>query len=77
MRLDPTQFTGFMNQPGSALCVVTKETAAKLAIDPAWKTFEASGHNFARWKMEPAELFGIRLKLPKPQRLELVTVVKE
>ena len=77
MRLDPTQFTGFMNQPGSALCVVTKEIAAKLAIDPGWKTFEASGHNFARWKMEPAELFGIRLKLPKPQRLELVTVVKE
>jgi hypothetical protein len=56
---------------------VTKQVAAKLAIDPGWKTFEASGHNFARWKMEPVELFSIRLKLPKPQRLELVTVVKE
>jgi hypothetical protein len=66
-----------MTQPGSALCVVTKEVAAKLAIDPAWKTFEASGHNFARWKMEPVKLFGAQLKLPKPQRLELVTVVKD
>lgn len=77
MRLDSGQFAGFMSQPGSALCVVTKELAEKLAIDPAWKTFETSGHNFARWKMGPLELFGIRFKLPKPQRLELVTIFKE
>jgi hypothetical protein len=65
-----------MNQPGPALCVVNKESIGKVHLNPGWKTFEVSGHNFARWKVKPVLLFGIQMPLPTPEPLELVTVVK-
>jgi hypothetical protein len=75
-RLTFANFSDFMNQPGPALCVVNKESIGQIHLNPEWKTFEVSGHNFARWKVEPVQLFGIRTVLPVPQRLDLVTVVK-
>jgi 4-amino-4-deoxy-L-arabinose transferase-like glycosyltransferase len=75
-RLDSAGFSDFMNQPGPALCVVNKESIGQIHLNPDWKTFDVSGHNFARWKVEPVELFGIRTALPVPQPLDLVTVVK-
>ena len=66
-----------MNQPGPALCVVNKESIGQVHLNPEWKIFEVSGHNFARWKVKPVPLFGIRMALPVPQPLDLVTVVKQ
>jgi 4-amino-4-deoxy-L-arabinose transferase-like glycosyltransferase len=77
VRLDSAQFEAFMDQPGPALCVVTKELAQKLAIEPGWKMFESSGRNFARWKMGPVEFLGVHIKLPMPQQLDLLTIIKD
>jgi len=55
---------------------VNKESISKVPLNSEWKSFEVSGHNFARWKMQPVTWFGIRLALPIPQPLNLVTVVK-
>jgi 4-amino-4-deoxy-L-arabinose transferase-like glycosyltransferase len=76
-RLDPAGFTEFMTRPGSALCVVNKSAIAHVHLDPSWKTFELSGYNFARWGLNPMTLFGMRISLPSPEELQLVTVVKE
>jgi len=76
-RLDSSGFSDFMNQAGSALCVVNKESIGKVHLNSEWKTFAVSGHNLARWKMTPVQLFGIRLALPVPQPLDLVTIIKE
>jgi 4-amino-4-deoxy-L-arabinose transferase-like glycosyltransferase len=76
-RLDGSGFSDFMNQPGPALCVVNKESIGQVHLNSEWKTFEVSGHNFARWKVKPAVLFGIRMALPLPQPLDLVTIIKE
>jgi 4-amino-4-deoxy-L-arabinose transferase-like glycosyltransferase len=76
-RLDASGFSDFMNQPGPALCVVNKESIGQVHLNSEWKTFEVSGHNFARWKVKPAVLFGIRIALPLPQPLDLVTIIKE
>jgi 4-amino-4-deoxy-L-arabinose transferase-like glycosyltransferase len=76
-RLDASGFSDFMNQPGPALCVVNQESIGQVHLNPEWKTFELSGHNFARWKVKPAVLFGIRMALPLPQSLDLVTIIKE
>jgi 4-amino-4-deoxy-L-arabinose transferase-like glycosyltransferase len=75
-RLASSGFSDFMNQPGPALCVVNKESIGKVHLSPEWKTFEISGHNFARWKVKPVLLFGIQMPLPTPEPLELVTVIK-
>jgi 4-amino-4-deoxy-L-arabinose transferase-like glycosyltransferase len=76
-RLDSAGFLDFMNQPGPALCVVNKESVGQIHLNPEWKTFEVSGHNFARWRLKPVQLFGARMVLPAPQRLDLVTIIKE
>jgi hypothetical protein len=76
-RIDASEFLDFMNQPGPALCVVNKESLNKVQLDPAWKTFEVSGYNFARWKLGLATLDGVRVTLPVPQNLDLVTVIKQ
>ena len=75
-RLDSSGFSDFMNQPGSALCVVNKESIGQVHLNADWKTFEVSGYNFARWKIKPVLLFGLRMSLPLPQPLDLVTVIK-
>jgi len=75
-RLDSSGFSDFMNRPGPALCVVNKESIGKVLLNPEWTTFEVSGHNFARWKMKPVQWFGLRIPLPVPQPLDLVTVIK-
>jgi 4-amino-4-deoxy-L-arabinose transferase-like glycosyltransferase len=76
-RIDASEFLDFMNQPGPALCVVNKESINKVKLDPAWKTFDVSGYNFARWKLSPATVSGVRATLPVPQPLDLVTVIKQ
>jgi 4-amino-4-deoxy-L-arabinose transferase-like glycosyltransferase len=76
-RLDSAGFLDFMNQAGPALCVVNKESVGQIHLNPEWKTFEVSGHNFARWRLKPVQLFGARMVLPAPQRLDLVTIIKE
>ena len=76
-RLDSSGFSDFMDQPGPALCVVNKESVGKVHLNSEWKTFAVSGHNLARWKMTPVQLFGLRLALPVPQSLDLVTIIKE
>jgi 4-amino-4-deoxy-L-arabinose transferase-like glycosyltransferase len=75
-RIDASEFLDFMDQPGPALCVVNKESIDKVYLNPAWKTFDVSGYNFARWKLRPAARFGIRTTLPLPQHLDLVAVIK-
>jgi 4-amino-4-deoxy-L-arabinose transferase-like glycosyltransferase len=75
-RLDSSGFSDFMNQPGSALCVVNQESIGQVHLNADWKTFEVSGYNFARWKIKPVLLFGLRMPLPLPQPLDLVTVIK-
>jgi 4-amino-4-deoxy-L-arabinose transferase-like glycosyltransferase len=76
-RLDSSGFSGFMDQPGPALCVVNKDSLGQLHLNTDWKTFEISGHNFARWKVKPILVSGIRIALPVPQPLDLVTIIKE
>jgi 4-amino-4-deoxy-L-arabinose transferase-like glycosyltransferase len=76
-RLDPSNFSEFMTRPGSALCVVNRNALARVHLDPAWKSFELSGYNFARWAFSPMTLFGAKIPLPSPQKLQLVTVLKE
>jgi hypothetical protein len=76
-RLDSSDFSDFMNQPGPALCVINRESIDKVHLNPDWHTFELSGLNFARWKMQPVLLLGVRTSLPVPQSIDLVTVIKQ
>jgi 4-amino-4-deoxy-L-arabinose transferase-like glycosyltransferase len=75
-RIDASEFAAFMNQPGPALCVVNEESLTKIQLDPNWKTLDFSGYNFARWKLGPVTLFGVRTTLPVPQKMNLITVIK-
>jgi 4-amino-4-deoxy-L-arabinose transferase-like glycosyltransferase len=76
-RLDSGQFTDFMNQPGPALCVVNEESVHQIHLNPEWQTFAVSGLNFARWRLKPVPLFGLRTILPLPESLSLVTIIKQ
>jgi 4-amino-4-deoxy-L-arabinose transferase-like glycosyltransferase len=76
-RLDPAGFAEFMTRPGSALCVVNRAALARVHLDPRWETIESSGYNFARWGLSPITILGVRISLPTPQKLRLVTVIKE
>jgi hypothetical protein len=76
-RLDSSGFSDFMDQPGPALCVVNKDLIGQIHLNSEWKTFEVSGNNFARWKVKPILVSGIRIALPVPQPLDLVTIIKE
>jgi 4-amino-4-deoxy-L-arabinose transferase-like glycosyltransferase len=75
-RLSSDQFTDFMDKPGPALCVVNAESLPQIHINPDWRRFEVSGHNFARWRLRRIPLFGLRISLPLPESLSLVTVIK-
>jgi len=75
-RLDPGQFTDFMNHPGPALCVVNVESLHQIHLNPEWRTFSVSGHNFARWRLRQVPLFGLRTVLPLPESLSLLTIIK-
>ena len=75
-RLDSSRFSDFMNQPGPALCVMNKESIGQVHLNSEWESFEVSGHNFARWKVKPVLLYGLRMALPFPQPLDLVTIIK-
>jgi 4-amino-4-deoxy-L-arabinose transferase-like glycosyltransferase len=76
-RLDSSGFSDFMNQPGPALCVINKESIDTVHLNAEWHKFELSGRNFARWKVQPVLLLGIRMPLPVPQAIDLVTVIKQ
>jgi 4-amino-4-deoxy-L-arabinose transferase-like glycosyltransferase len=76
-RLDPGQFTDFMNQPGPALCVVNDESVHQIHLNPEWRTFAVSGHNFARWRLRQVPLLGVRTILPLPESLSLETIIKQ
>jgi 4-amino-4-deoxy-L-arabinose transferase-like glycosyltransferase len=76
-RLDSSGFSAFMDRSGPALCVVNKEAIGQVSVNPEWNRFEVSGRNFARWKVKPVLLFGIRVPLPLPESLDLVTVIKQ
>ena len=76
-RLDPGQFTDFMNQPGPALCVVNDESVHQIHLNPEWRTFTVSGHNFARWRLRQFPLFGLQTVLPLPESLSLLTIIKQ
>ncbi len=76
-RLDSAGFLDFMNQPGSALCVVNKESIGQIRMNPEWKTFEVSGHNFARWRVKPVLISDMQIPLLLPESLDLVTIIKE
>jgi hypothetical protein len=76
-RLDSGQFTDFMNQPGPALCVVNVESVHQIHLNPEWRTFSVSGHNFARWRLRQAPLFGLQTVLPLPESLSLLTIIKQ
>ncbi len=76
LRLNSAQFTDFMNQSGPALCVVNEESVHQIRLDPEWRTFKVSGHNFARWRLRTVPLFGLRIRLTLPESLSLVTAIK-
>jgi 4-amino-4-deoxy-L-arabinose transferase-like glycosyltransferase len=76
-RLDSGQFTDFMNQPGPALCVVNVESVHQIHLNPEWRTFSVSGHNFARWRLRQVPLFGLQTVLPLPESLSLLTIIKQ
>jgi 4-amino-4-deoxy-L-arabinose transferase-like glycosyltransferase len=77
LRLDSAQFKDFMNKQGPALCVVNAESVRLIHPNPEWRTFEVSGHNFARWILGPVTLFGLQIVVPLPESLSLVTIIKE
>lgn len=77
VRLQPGDFSHFMTAAGPALCVVSKEKLQSLTIDPAWRSFQRQGYNFARWRLERTQLLGITVSLPLPQMVDLVAFVKE
>jgi 4-amino-4-deoxy-L-arabinose transferase-like glycosyltransferase len=76
-RLNFSNFSEFMNQPGSALCVVNKESINAIHLNPDWKTFEVSGYNFARWRTKSVPWFGFRIPVPAPQPVDLVTIINQ
>jgi 4-amino-4-deoxy-L-arabinose transferase-like glycosyltransferase len=76
LRLDPDEFTAFMNQPGPALCITNIEGLSQFPIRPEWRVFRNSGYNFARWKGKPTKFLGLQIFLPLPQALDLITVIK-
>ena len=76
-RLDSGEFTDFMNQPGPALCVVNVESVRQIHLNPEWRTFSVSGHNFARWRLRQFPLFGLQTVLPLPESLSLLTIIKQ
>ena len=76
-RLDSGQFADFMNQPGPALCVVNVESVHQIHLNPEWRTFSVSGHNFARWRLRQVPLFGLQTVLPLPESLSLLTIIKQ
>jgi hypothetical protein len=77
LRLEPDEFTDFMNKPGPALCVINAEGLPELPIQSDWRVLRNSGYNFARWKARPAKIFGIHVVFPLPEALDLITVIKE
>ena len=77
LRLDSAQMTDFINQPGPAICVVNQESVHQIHLGSEWRTFEVSGHNFARWRLRSVPLFGLRILLPLPETLSLVTAIKQ
>ena len=76
-RLEPAGFSEFMTRPGSALCVINENALALVHLDPRWTTFESSGYNFARWGLRPVTVLGMRISVPIPQKLRLLTVIKQ
>lgn len=76
LRLDSAQLTDFLNQPGPALCVLNEQSVGQIHLDPGWRTFKVSGHNFARWKLRSVPLLGVQVILPLPESLNLVTIIK-
>jgi hypothetical protein len=56
---------------------VNAESVQLIHLNPEWRTFEVSGHNFARWILEPVTLFGLRIAVPLPESLSLVTIIKQ
>ncbi|MBV9105247.1 MAG: hypothetical protein JO313_04405, partial [Verrucomicrobia bacterium] len=53
-----------------------QDSIGKIHLNPDWKIFEVSGYNFARWKIASVPFSGIRIPLPVPQPIDLVTIVK-
>jgi hypothetical protein len=76
LRLDSAQVTDFLNQPGPALCVLNEQSVGQIHLEPGWRTFKVSGHNFARWKLRSVPLLGVQVILPLPESLNLVTIIK-
>jgi hypothetical protein len=56
---------------------VNAESVRLIHPNPEWRTFEVSGHNFARWILGPVTLFGLQIIVPLPESLSLVTIIKE
>ena len=77
LRLDPGEFTDFMEKPGPALCVIDPQGLPELPMQSAWRVLRSSGYNFARWKARPAKILGIHVVFPLPEALDLITVIKE
>ncbi len=76
-RISIDQLNIFMQQPGSALCLVDSQLLRKARIDPAWQTFTVSGCNFARWHFQIHRFFGVALPLPIPEYLNLAAFLKQ
>jgi 4-amino-4-deoxy-L-arabinose transferase-like glycosyltransferase len=72
-RLEPAELDTFLNQPGSAVCVVSSEQP----IRSSRPVTEISGYNFARWKARPINLFGRPVKLPFPEPVRLAIYFKQ
>ncbi|MBV9489267.1 MAG: hypothetical protein JO069_06015 [Verrucomicrobia bacterium] len=65
-----------MAEPGPAVCVFAAADLNGIPLDPHWTQVRYDGLNFARWKLQPVSVLPGRPRLPLPQRVALVALVK-
>jgi len=75
-RLRPSDVASFMAEPGPAVCVFAVADLNGILLDPHWTQVRYGGLNFARWKLQPVSVLPGRPRLPLPQRVALVALLK-
>ncbi len=76
VRLRPEEVERFLAAPGPAICVVAQEELRRVRLDPAYRLVSYRGVNFARWKVSDARVGTWRTRLPRPQPVSLIAVLK-
>ncbi|HEY0791926.1 MAG TPA: glycosyltransferase family 39 protein [Chthoniobacterales bacterium] len=66
----------FLAAPGPAVCVVAGPERIKVHVPTGCRTVDYSGYNVARWKTQPVQWAGLRFRLPLPERVDLLALIK-